>query len=85
MKIRDAILLVEQGMGSVAAASTDKWGVAYHQVADGHHSDRKIVVVAGVGRGRTSRSLVPLSDSVAFGASMPCAVKTDILSVFVLF
>ena len=49
MKIRDDILLVEQGMGSVSAASTDKWGVAYHQVADAHPSDRKIQVVAGVG------------------------------------
>ena len=46
MKIRDDILLVEQGMGSVSAASTDKWGVAYHQVAEAHPSDRKIQVVA---------------------------------------
>ena len=46
MKIRDAIVLVEQGMGSVSAYSADLWGVAYHQVADGHPSDRKIAVVA---------------------------------------
>ena len=46
MKIRDDIVLVEQGMVSVSAASADKWGVAYHQVADGHPSDRKIRVVA---------------------------------------
>ena len=46
MKIRDDILLVEQGMGSVSAASTDKWGVAYHQVAEAHPPDRKIQVVA---------------------------------------
>ena len=46
MKIRDDILLVEQGMGSEIAAPTDLWGVAYHQVAVAHPSDRKIQVAA---------------------------------------
>ena len=46
MKIRDDILLVEQGMVSEIAAPTDKWGVAYHQVPDGRPPDRKIQVVA---------------------------------------
>ena len=46
MKIRDDILLVEQGMWSVSAASADSWGVAYHEVPDAHPPDRKIAVVA---------------------------------------
>ena len=46
MKIRDDIVLVEQGMGSVSAYPADLGGVAYHQVADGHPSARKIAVVA---------------------------------------
>ena len=48
MKIRDDILLVEQGMASVTAAPTDKWGVAYLQVAETHPPDWKISVVASV-------------------------------------
>ena len=46
MKIRDAILSIEQGMGSEIAAPTDLGGVAYLQVAEARPSDRKIVVVA---------------------------------------
>ena len=46
MKIRDTIVEVEQGMGSLTAYSADLWGIACHQVADTHPSDRKIRVVA---------------------------------------
>ena len=46
MKIRDDIVQVEQGMGSLCLPPADKWGVAYHQVAEGHPSDGKIAVVA---------------------------------------
>ena len=87
MKIRDDILLVEQGMGSVSAASTDKWGVAYHQVAEGHPSDRKIPVVSSSTYGIAGWDVCsvlmtvpgPLGDSMAFGASMPCGAGTSII------
>lgn len=46
MKIRDDMLSIEQGMGSVSASSTDKWGVANTQITEAHPSDRKIQVVA---------------------------------------
>ena len=42
MKPRDDIGLIGQGMASEVAAPTDKWVVAYHQVADTHPPDRKI-------------------------------------------
>ena len=84
MKIRDDIRSIEQGMGSETAAPTDLWGVAYHQVADGHPSDRKIQVVAvhtGVaGWDVCSVPMTipgPLGVSMAFGASMPCGAGTS--------
>ena len=42
MKLRDAIGLIDQGVASEVAAPTDKYVVAYHQVADTHPPDRKI-------------------------------------------
>ena len=63
MKLRDAIGLIDQGMGSEVAAPTDKWvvHVAYHQVADRHPPDRKIpgcsTVYGGAGRDLHSSSL----------------------------
>ena len=46
MKLRDAIGLIDQGMGSKYAYPADKWVVAYHQVPDRRPPDRKIPVVA---------------------------------------
>ena len=43
MKLRDDIGLIDQGVASEVAAPTDKYVVAYHQVADTHPPDRKIL------------------------------------------
>ena len=42
MKLRDAIRLIDQGVAAEVAAPTDKYVVAYHQVADTHPPDREI-------------------------------------------
>ena len=43
MKLPDDIGLIDQGIGSEYAAPTDEWVVAYHQVADRHPPERKIL------------------------------------------
>ena len=84
MKLRDAIGLIDQGMVSEVAAPTDKWVVAYHQVADGHLLTGKYRVVAlytevqdRITTAVTTPSPVPLGGSTACGASMACGAGTS--------
>ena len=83
MKLRHAIGLIDQGMGSEYAAPTDKWFVAYHQVPDRHPPDRKIPGCSRVDGGagcRGSHAVPdPLGGSMACGASMPCGAGTSII------
>ena len=86
MKLRDDIGLIDQGMGSLCAYPADKWVVAYHQVPDRHPPDRKIpgcsTVYGGAGwdlHSAPTPSPVPLIDSMACGASMPCGAGTSII------
>ena len=89
MKIRDDIRSIEQGMGPLCLPQTDKWGVAFLQVAEAHPPDRKIAVVAvymmmlgGPSTVVPWSSTVPPSGSMAFGASMPCGTGTSIYIVW---
>ena len=86
MKLRDDIGLIVEGMASLCLPPTDKWVVAYHQVADPLRADRKIpgcsnvLVYGGAGwdGGRSSNTLPDLlGGSMACGASMPCGAGTS--------
>ena len=87
MKLRDAIGLFEQGMTSVCAYPADKWVVAYHQVATDVLLTGKYRVVApytgvlvGISTAVPTLSPVPVIDSTACGASMPCGAGTSSLT-----
>ena len=84
MKLRDDIGLIDQGMASEFAASTDKWVVAYHQVTTDAIVIGKYRVVApcmgvlvGISTAVHTPSPVPLGGSMACGASMPCGAGTS--------
>ena len=84
MKLRDDIGLIDQGMATEVAASTDKWVVAYHQVATDALLTGKYRVVApytgvlvGISTAVPTLSPVPVIDSTACGASMPCGAGTS--------
>ena len=88
MKLRDVIGPIDQGVASEVAAPTDKYVVAYHQVADTHPPGREIPgcssvygVLVGMAAGIPTLCPIPLGGSMACGASMPCGAGTSIFFI----